>query len=454
MTDLQKYTLQVVSLLATIMMVGTLGYYFIEDGWTLSDAFYMTVITITTVGFGEIHELSQTGRMFTVLLVFTGFSAVGLFATQFARLVIGNELFDIITQQKIQKKLMNLTDHYIICGYNEIASALCNELKNVGTTYVVIELDAMLADRAENDGCLIVRGNATSDESLKKAGIERSAGLVSVLANDADNLFIALAARELNPRMFIIARGEEAEIEDRILRAGADMVVSPMNLGGRQIARVIMNEASSELSVQNDDRAATEVLGFSLRLYRPVGDDIQSVAKAVRAAGAVQAIAIRHDDGTLLNHPADDVELAPDDSVVMVMHADSIPKKRLHKEPTGHKILLADDHRALRLLFSRKISAAGHEVIIAENGEEAVELARKHVPSLVVLDVHMPKLDGYGACEKIKQENALRDIPVILFSADEGPEFHDRGRQCGADSCLRKTSRSAELLSKIEEFIK
>ncbi|MGB7343032.1 MAG: NAD-binding protein [Pirellulaceae bacterium] len=450
MKESARYILPILVFVATILTFGTVGYLTIEDDISVSDAFYMTVTAITPTQFDEVHKLTVAGRYFTVLLVFCGFGAVVAFATQFARLIIQSELegVGVITRKQMSRRISRMKDHYIVCGYGEIGSAICDALKDQQLPFVVIAQDETAKAAIARMGYAIVSGNPTQDTSLKEAGIERAVGVIAILTDDADNLFIALAARELNPKILIIARGEESGVEDRILRAGADIVVSPMKLGGQQIAQLIKQQAG-ELPVADRMPSATSVMGLHLTSYRHTRDEPTTAAAVMLSNEAIGIAGIRRDNGDFKSCQTD-TEVSANDVVILIKQAGE-QGESFHKPPTGKTILLADDHRALRLLFSRKLSSAGHDVIQAATGDEAVRLANVKHPDLIVLDVNMPGRDGYDVCRDIRQSQQLTKVPVILYSGQDNYEFVSRGHQAGADLCVRKTSKSSELLERIEE---
>jgi DNA-binding response OmpR family regulator len=174
------------------------------------------------------------------------------------------------------------------------------------------------------------------------------------------------------------------------------------------------------------------------------------VADAVEKANACGAAGLRRHDGTFEPVPALDTTVHRDDAVIVITQSDDLGDS-VHKLPTGKTILLADDHRALRLLFTRKLASAGHDVIQAATGSEALRLARSQAPSLIVLDVNMPDQNGYEVCTALRQDERFADTPIIMYSGEDTDEFIERGRASGADMCIRKTSKSSELLTKIEE---
>ncbi|HEY7535180.1 MAG TPA: potassium channel protein [Thermodesulfobacteriota bacterium] len=226
-------------LIGCIFSLGTLGYMVIE-GWNFLDSLYMTVITITTVGYKEVHDLSSYGVVFTIILLIGGVGIILYVLGSAARLILEGELQELIGRRRLEKKINELRDQYIICGYGRMGRIICKEFKDKGISYVVVEKNPILSN--END-ILIFQGDATSDETLKKVGVERAKGLVSVLPTDAENLFVVLSARELNPNLLIVARASDEGAELKILRAGADRVVSPYHIGGLKIAHIILKPA-------------------------------------------------------------------------------------------------------------------------------------------------------------------------------------------------------------------
>lgn len=447
-----KIVIQIIALLSFILVVGTAGYTVIEDGWTVGDGFYMTVITITTVGFGEVHDLSQAGRAFTVVIIFLGFGVVGVLGSQLAKWIIDTEFNRVFGKGKMAKRITNLEKHYIICGYGSIGSTICVELQLKGYPFVIIENNDDLVTHIEKKDYCVVEGNATTDEALREAGIERAAGVIATLRDDADNLFISLAARELNPKILIIARGEEPGIEDRILRAGADIAVSPLKLGGQQIAHLIAQHTAATSDVLIDEPMSS-LLGYSLRLFRQAEGYETTVGEALKKADALLALAVKHEDGSVDLAPNSRKVICAADSVIMFAKDGHDLTESILKRTDSRNVLLVDDNRAQRMLFAKKIRSAGHEVILAGSGDEAINLAQETKPDLIVLDVKMPGKSGYEVCRAVKHMPDLKDIPVILYSADETDEFKRKGRESGADVCLQKTSRSSELLVKIEELL-
>ena len=228
-------------LIALVVLFGTAGYMVIE-GWSAFDSLYMTIITITTVGYRELHVLSIEGKAFTMTLIVIGVGTILYTLNNAARVVIEGELRNIFGRRKVEKKIRGLRNHYIVCGYGRIGAVICKELRNEGASFIVIEKEQMVTELSDHD-ILFLRGDATKDEFLKEAGIEHAKGLISVLPTDAENLYVVLTARVLNPELKIVARAGEEGSEQKLLRAGADSVVSPYHIGGLRIAHTLLKPA-------------------------------------------------------------------------------------------------------------------------------------------------------------------------------------------------------------------
>lgn len=241
MEVLRKRLLTAFLLISLIIAFGTLGYIIIE-GWGFIDSLYMTIITLTTVGYREIHPLSTRGIIFTIVLMISGVGTVFYALGTGAKLVLEGELQDLFGRKRLEKRIKDLKNHYIICGYGRMGRIICRELKEKNIKFVVIEKNAENIP-IERQDMLIFEGDATKDETLKEMGIERAKGLISVLPTDAENLFVVLSARELNPNLFIVARAGEEGSEQKLLRAGADRVVSPYHIGGLRIAHTVLKPA-------------------------------------------------------------------------------------------------------------------------------------------------------------------------------------------------------------------
>ncbi|HVN75158.1 MAG TPA: potassium channel protein [Thermoanaerobaculaceae bacterium] len=226
-------------LLAGILLSGTLGYRLTErvPWW---DAFYMTVLTLTTVGFNEISSLTRGGQFLTVFLLFGGLGVILLVATELGRSVIEGELREVLGQVRRSRMIESLSDHEIVCGWGRMGQAVVDELRRARRDVVVVEHKPEKVGRLRAAEIPVVHGDATSETTLRAAGISRARGLVSCLNDDAHNVYTVLTARSLNPKLFIVARAGEEGAETRLQRAGANRVVNPYQHGGARLAQLVV----------------------------------------------------------------------------------------------------------------------------------------------------------------------------------------------------------------------
>jgi voltage-gated potassium channel len=220
---------------------GVLGYMAIE-GWSLLDSVFMTAITMTTVGFGEVHPLSPAGRVFTVVLISFGVLAIGAVVTAGTKAILEGEVDRMMGTRKRERHIQKLRDHYIICGFGRMGRVILGELRRKGIPLVVVEGNEEVY-REIDEEILAVHGDATQDTVLSRVGIQQAKGLISVVSSDAGNVYVTLTARGLNPGIFIVARAGDEGSESKLIRAGADKVISPYHIGGGRIAQAILRPA-------------------------------------------------------------------------------------------------------------------------------------------------------------------------------------------------------------------
>jgi len=218
---------------------GTMGYTLIE-GWPLFDSLYMTVITLTTVGYGETHPLSPAGRAFTVVLLLGGVFLLLYTATEVIRAVVSGEIRIAMGREYMERNLATLNNHLIICGYGRMGRFVCRQFSLEKLPFVVIESQATLLEDFAMPYGIALHGDATSDDVLRRARVDRARAVVTVVASDADNLYITMSARLLNEKLFIVARADSELAEKKLLRAGANRVVSPYVIGGSRVAQAVL----------------------------------------------------------------------------------------------------------------------------------------------------------------------------------------------------------------------
>jgi voltage-gated potassium channel len=237
-----------------VLVGGSLGYVFLED-WTFLDGLYMTVITVTTIGFKEVHDLDARGQVFTIILIFCGIGTVAYAIKAGTTMIIQGELNQILTRRRSMKAIGRIKNHFIVCGFGRMGSFVCNVLHERGIPFVVIESGQDGQDRLVQTGYLFIPGDATREDVLKNAGIHAARGMVSLLDSDAANLYVVLTARQLNPALEIVARAGEESAEKKLLWAGATRVISPYQIGGmRLVMGILKPHVMSFLEVAMDHR--------------------------------------------------------------------------------------------------------------------------------------------------------------------------------------------------------
>ncbi len=302
-----------------LIVIGTVGYYVLDPKYTLFDALYMTVTTLTTVGYGEVHTLSVRGRVFTIFLLLGGTIGFLYAATELFRAVVSGELHNLLGRRRMERMLAGLNDHLIVCGYGRMGRFVCQEFSREGLDFVLIDRKAeALVDFALPHG-IALAGDATADEVLKRAGVERARALVTVAASDADNLFITMTARLLNDKLYIVARAEGEQAETKLRRAGANRVVAPYAIGGLKVAQAVLRPAvvdfielatrTEHLDLQIEEtliRAGSRLAGQTLRDSR-LRQDLGVIVVAIKKAG-----------GHLESNPPGEAIMTPGDTLIVL----------------------------------------------------------------------------------------------------------------------------------------
>lgn len=307
--------------LAFSLVYGTVGYVVIE-GFGVLNAVYMTVTTLTTVGFGEIEPLSPGGRAFTLSLIAVGFTAAFTLLAVLTSLVISGQLGRSLTRRSMRQRIDDLTDHYIVCAYGRVGQAAVEELTAQGAGVVVVEVDPGREPFMVEAGVPYVLDDPMREDVLEQAGIERARGLLCAVDSDASNVYITLLARARNPDLFIIGRASSPESVEALRRAGSDRVVSPYRLSGTRMAALAFQPAMLEfvdmVSVAPNLRIEELVVGD----HSPLAG--ASVRDAAAPYDGVMIMAVRGPDGTLLVPPRADTVLAAGDLLIVVGPMDAL----------------------------------------------------------------------------------------------------------------------------------
>jgi voltage-gated potassium channel len=307
----------IVGALVVLVIAGILGFHFIEH-WSYFDGFYMVLTTITTIGYGELHPLSHTGRIFNVFVIVAGVSLLFLLIGTVTQILLEFELRSFFGRRRMERDIRRLSGHYIICGAGRVGRSVARELVHKDVPFVLVEPDSEKARRYSEEGWLTVVGDSTQSAVLREARIDEASGLVAAASTDAINTYIVLTARSLNPKIKIVARASEEDAEKHLLTAGADSVVLPYRFAGHRIAQSFLQP-----HVLDFIDSATVRLGMDLEISEiPVSPRSRYVGQTLadshmRNDFGVIVLAIKRGSEMLMNPSPDDVVAANDFLIAM-----------------------------------------------------------------------------------------------------------------------------------------
>jgi len=311
----RKLVIALISLLA-ISLIGMAGYHFIE-GWDLATSLYMTVITLSTVGYGDVYPGTAEGRVFTMFLILFGVGTMFYTVVLMAETMIEGRVRVLLGRGKLEKIIGKMQNHYVICGCGRIGHLICRELAAEKVDFVVIDNVPEVIQKVEEEGFVYCRGDATSDKTLLEAGIKRARGIVCVLPSDALNLYVILTAKELNPGVFILSRSEEEESEHRLLRAGADRVMSPYTLGGMRMAMAILRPAMLDFIEITTRRQSLELRMEEISICEGSPIVGKSLGESeIRQKYGLIIVAVKKDSGKMIFNPLANYIIEKGDMVI------------------------------------------------------------------------------------------------------------------------------------------
>lgn len=306
------------ALLAGVLVYGVTGYLLM--GWSFIDALYMTLMTITTVGYGEVRPLDLTGKIFTSSLIVIGVTLLFVTVAMAAAWLAEGTLSNTHRRRRMERRIANMKNHFIVCAYGRVGRTVSREFKEENAPVVVIETDEDKEERMIDDGVEYLIDDPSQEEVLREAGVERARGLICAVDSDATNVFITLMARAINPDLFIVARASEPQSIERLRNAGANRVISPYVTSGHHMAVMALRPGV----VGTLDIVTPVESGLSLEeLY--VEDGSPLVGKTAAAVcGAASLLAIRHPNGKVTANPRSNTRLRPGDMLILLGEEDQL----------------------------------------------------------------------------------------------------------------------------------
>lgn len=436
-------------LCCTVLCVGTLGFVTIE-GYSVTDGLYMSAITVSTVGFGEVKPLTPKGRVFTTGLILCSFLTLA-----FAGHTIGQSLLENVwsgntERKKMKKHIKSLKNHYIICGYGRVGAAAVNQFEKLSSDFVIIETNETQLAQLKEKGYSHINGDATHEEVLEEAGIKRAKGLLSLLNEDPDNLFVVLTAREMNPTLNIISRSNEASSGHKIMRAGADDVVSPFDSAGKQIASDILRTTGqmdlSHVNHSGDNLAPKWITveeGSSM-INQSIGDLAHHMQRAI--------IGLRREKQDHLM-PEKQTVLRCGDQIMVLDDYTEEKTCALPSRQESQKLVIIDDNPVIVKLYSRLFQKAGFKPYTASNGREGLDMIVNTKPHAAVIDYQLPNMSGIEVCQNVRRQMNGSQIKLILFTADTSAKTHQRAMDAGADAVVVKSPEASEIIHTVNHCL-
>lgn len=333
--ETSKHLVISVVLSVAIIITGTLGYMLIE-GWNFLDSLYMTVITISTVGFMEVQPMGDPGHLFTILLVFFGVGLTLYVAAAVVQFMVEGRIRIIMGRRIVDRKISHLNDHYIVCGYGRIGRVLCNKLRRGPVGVVVLEQDRDLIPQMDEDKVLYISADASDEETLLKAGVKKAKGLISVLATDTDNVFLVLTARQLAPKLTIMARASRESAKKKLLAAGATSVESPYEMGALRMAQKILSPTVTSFLDLAFEHSHKEIQMEEIPVL-PYSELANVMLKdsGIRQRFNLILIAIELEGGDMLFNPSFEYVIKPGDTVIAVGEKGNLRKLEAILSPGG-----------------------------------------------------------------------------------------------------------------------
>lgn len=315
-----KYTGRFIRIAIAILFVlgiGTVGYVIIEK-WSWFDAIYMTFITVSTVGYKEVRDLSETGKIFTIFVILGGTGTMFYTLTILGQYLVEGQLATVFGRRRMKDDINRLKNHVILCGYGKMGQEVARVFNNEGTKFVVIDSSEEIAQKAIKDGNLCIYGDATRDSVLKEAGVAKAQALVTALPGDSDNLYVTLSAKELNPNIFVVARVDNEESEAKFKRAGVNRTMSPYGIGGRRMAMLTLRPLVVDFVDTTMSSSGRELTLENVQLRTGSLVEGMTVYEGMKKSGGAHILAVRKKNDRLISNPPSEMRLEIGDELVVI----------------------------------------------------------------------------------------------------------------------------------------
>ena len=302
----------------SLIIIGSLGYYYIGGSdWTLLDSLYMTIITLASVGYGEVHELDNLGKIWSILLIIFGVTGVGALFRTINEEFIQSQLF---WKKKMKKTISKLKNHYVICGYGRMGAVIAKELSEKGKKFVIIDHNEEKVEIIRENGMLCLQGDATSEKTLKSAGIDKASGIAVVLDTDQDNLFVTMSIKTVYPDTFLLSRCSRKENQSKLIRAGANKVINPYISGGHRMAEILIKpqvEDSISVVSPKDSKVNLTIDEISLDGVQKY-NGVSIKESDIRNQFDVSIVGIMKSNGNSIINPSSDEVLNTDQTIILI----------------------------------------------------------------------------------------------------------------------------------------
>lgn len=314
---LQGFGLLPPALLLTLwVVVGTVGYMVIE-GWTLLDAVYQTVITLSTVGLMEAHPMTPSGRLFTVVLIVAGLGTALYAFTSIGQKIVEGEVAALVGRRRMERDLRRLEDHFVVCGFGRTSEAVAEGLESEDEDFCVIDADSEIEPELQERGYVYLIGDATEEDVLEMAGVERARGLLALLPSDADNLYLTMAAKNINPEVQVVARATDDRAERNLRRGGADVIVSPYETTGNRVIQAALNPAVLEFMELATPRVQLQLSLEAVAVAEDSAlDGVTLRGSEIRRRCGVIVVAIKREDDEMVFNPEPTESIRAHDTLV------------------------------------------------------------------------------------------------------------------------------------------